>query len=280
MRAIRMATLSASDRGGHAKQRHDNFRYVSVQTGEQPLTRYQGKLKCRYGYGRAAESVNQGDAGQDFVAIRMQGNVCHFVLCDGVGMSYLGDFAARFLGSSLLEWLEKTATLTAEGVERFLQNLTGAASEQLEQLQPLDTSPLLLREVLMEKRSQGSQAMYVCGRIELTSGGRKSRAWLAWQGDSRIRLWRNGQEQSEPFQKHCKTSERWSTREGSVGGRPHVFEMKGSGSEPFRLQLYTDGLNDLDAIVTYIPDEHIQVLLDAAHTGGLEDDAAFIELEW
>ncbi|MBR2566788.1 MAG: hypothetical protein IKE29_19535 [Paenibacillus sp.] len=280
MRVMRMATLSASDLGGHAEYRHDNFRYVSVQTGEQPLTRHQGKLSCRYGYGRSAETVNQGDAGQDFVAIRMQGNVCNFVLCDGVGMSYLGDFAARFLGSALLEWLETTPALTAEGVEQFLHDLTGPASEQLGKLQPLDNSPLLLREVLMEKRNRGSQAMYICGRIELTSGGRKSRVWLAWQGDSRIRLWRNDQEQSEQFQKHCKTSERWSTREGPVGGTPHIFEMKGSSSDSFRLQLYTDGLNDLDAIGTYIPDEHIQVLLDAAHTGGLEDDAAFIELEW
>ena len=280
MRVMRMATLSASDLGGHAEYRHDNFRYVSVQTGEQPLTRHQGKLSCRYGYGRSAETVNQGDAGQDFVAIRMQGNVCNFVLCDGVGMSYLGDFAARFLGSALLEWLETTPALTAEGVEQFLHDLTGPASEQLGKLQPLDNSPLLLREVLMEKRNRGSQAMYICGRIELTSGGRKSRVWLAWQGDSRIRLWRNDQEQSEQFQKHCKTGERWSTREGPVGGTPHIFEMKGSSSDSFRLQLYTDGLNDLDAIGTYIPDEHIQVLLDAAHTGGLEDDAAFIELEW
>ncbi|MBB6019461.1 serine/threonine protein phosphatase PrpC [Paenibacillus sp. JGP012] len=280
MRAMRMATLSASDRAGHAKQGHEHFRYVSVQTGEQPLTRYQGRLKCRYGYGRAAETVNQGDAGQDFVAIRMHDNVCHFVLCDGVGMSYLGDFAARFLGNALLEWMETTPSLTAEGIERYLQYITAVASKQLEQLQPLDSSPLLLREVLMEKRSQGSQAMYVCGRIALTSGGRKSKVWIAWQGDSRIRLWCNGQEQSKQFQKHCSTNERWSTREGPVGGKPHVFETKASSNDACRLQLYTDGLNDLDAIDTYIPDEHIQVLLDAAHTGGLEDDAAFIEIEW
>ncbi|WKL01238.1 hypothetical protein Q0F98_31930 [Paenibacillus amylolyticus] len=39
---------------------------MSVQTGEQPLTRYQGTIKCRYGYGRAAETVHQGDTGQDF----------------------------------------------------------------------------------------------------------------------------------------------------------------------------------------------------------------------
>lgn len=280
MRAMRLATLSAGDKGGHAEQRHGNFRYVSVQTGEQPLTRYQGKFNCRYGYGRAAETVNQGDTGQDFAAVRMNGNVCNFVLCDGVGMSYLGDFAARFLGNALLDWLETTQHPTAEAVERLLHDLTLPASEQLEKLQPLDSSPLLLREVLMEKRSRGSQAMYVCGRIELTGGGGKSRVWLAWQGDSRIRLWRNGQEQSKFFQVHCKTNERWSTLEGPVGGKPHIYETKGSAGDSLRLQLYTDGLNDLDAIQAYVPDEHIQVLLDATHTGGLEDDAAFIELEW
>lgn len=280
MRAMRLATLSAGDKGGHAEQRHGNFRYVSVQTGEQPLTRYQGAFKCRYGYGRAAETVNQGDSGQDFAAVRMNGNVCNFVLCDGVGMSYLGDFAARFLGNALLDWLETTQHPTVEAVERLLHDLTLPASEQLEKIQPLESSPLLLREVLMEKRSRGSQAMYVCGRIELTGGSRKSRVWLAWQGDSRIRLWRNNQEQSDMFQAHCKTNERWSTLEGPVGGKPHIYETKGTASDSLRLQLYTDGLNDLDAIQAYVPDEHIQVLLDATHTGGLEDDAAFIELEW
>jgi hypothetical protein len=280
MRAMRLATLSAGDKGGHAEQRHGNFRYVSVQTGEQPLTLYQGAFKCRYGYGRAAETVNQGDSGQDFAAVRMNGNVCNFVLCDGVGMSYLGDFAARFLGNALLDWLETTQHPTLEAVEHLLHDLTLPASEQLEKLQPLESSPLLLREVLMEKRSRGSQAMYVCGRIELTGGGRKSRVWLAWQGDSRIRLWHNNQEQSGVFQAHCKTNERWSTLEGPVGGKPHIYETKGSAGDSLRLQLYTDGLNDLDAIQAYVPDEHIQVLLDATHTGGLEDDAAFIELEW
>ncbi|MCG7382438.1 protein phosphatase 2C domain-containing protein [Paenibacillus sp. ACRRY] len=276
---MRLAALPAGEKGSQGKQRRGIFRYVSAQTGEQPLTRYQGALKCRYGYGRAAETVHQGDSGQDFAAVRMDGNVCTFVMCDGVGMSYLGDFAARFLGNALLEWLDTTSNPSAEAMEHLLQELTVPASEQLKKIQPLDNSPLLLREVLMEKRSRGSQAMYVCGRIELSRGMGKSRIWMAWQGDSRIRLWRNGQEQSGAFQNHCRTNERWSTLEGPVGGKPHIYEAKLS-NESIRLQLYTDGLNDLDAIQAYIPDEHIQVLLDATHTGGLEDDAAFIELEW
>lgn len=279
MKTMRLAALPAGEKGSQGKQRRGIFRYVSAQTGEQPLTRYQGAFKCRYGYGRAAETVHQGDSGQDFAAVRMDGNVCTFVMCDGVGMSYLGDFAARFLGNALLEWLETTPNPTAEAVEHLLQELTVPASEQLKKIQPLDNSPLLLREVLMEKRSRGSQAMYVCGRIELSRGLGKSRMWMAWQGDSRIRLWRNGQEQSGAFQNHCRTNERWSTLEGPVGGKPHIYEAKLS-NEQIRLQLYTDGLNDLDAVQAYIPDEHIQVLLDATHTGGLEDDAAFIELEW
>lgn len=113
---------------------------MSVQTGEQPLTRYQGTIKCRYGYGRAAETVHQGDTGQDFAAVRMKGNVCNFVLCDGVGMSYLGDFAARFLGNALLDWLETTQNPTEDAVERLLHDLTLPASEQLEKLQPLESS--------------------------------------------------------------------------------------------------------------------------------------------
>ncbi|CAH1211299.1 hypothetical protein PAECIP111890_03689 [Paenibacillus sp. JJ-223] len=279
MKTMRLVSLSTGDKLPRARS-YRGFRYVSLQTGEQPLTRYEGAFKCRYGYGRAAETVNQGDSGQDFAAVNMDGDVVHFVLCDGVGMSYLGDFAARFLGNALLEWLVSTPVPSAEGVERLLRELTVPASDQLSKLKPLDNSPLLLREVLMEKLRRGSQAMYVCGRVELAKGNGNSRMWLAWQGDLRIRMWRNGKEHSAPFQQMRRSSERWSTLEGPVGGKPHVYDAKLSGKESFRLQMYTDGLNDLDAIHTYIPDEHIQVLLDAAHTGGLEDDAALIELEW
>ena len=57
---MRLAALPAGERGSQGKQRRGIFRYVSAQTGEQPLTRYQGAFKCRYGYGRAAETVHQG----------------------------------------------------------------------------------------------------------------------------------------------------------------------------------------------------------------------------
>lgn len=126
----------------------------------------------------------------------------------------------------------------------------------------------LLREVLEDKQRLGSQTMYICGRIELPTSKRKQgRIWMAWQGDSRLRFWRHETEISEHFRGTMQTNERWSTLTGPVGGQPHVYQTRLEYGMPMRLQLYTDGLDDLDPIREPLPDEQIQVLLEARHTG-------------
>ncbi|GIO66954.1 hypothetical protein NYE48_10075 [Paenibacillus sp. FSL M7-1455] len=259
----------------------DVFTYVSSQSSEQRLSTYRGRFVCRYAYGRAMESLVQGEKGQDFVGVHIDGDVCNFVLCDGVSMSYRGDFAARFLGHTLLEWLGKTREWSSAGFAGFMREITVAASAQLKQLIPPSETPSLLREVLEDKQRLGSQTMYICGRIELPTSKRKQgRIWMAWQGDSRLRFWRHETEISEHFRGTMQTNERWSTLTGPVGGQPHVYQTRLEYGMPMRLQLYTDGLDDLDPIREPLPDEQIQVLLEARHTGGLQDDAAFLELKW
>lgn len=259
----------------------DVFSFVSSQSAEQRLSTYHGRFACRYAYGRAMDSLIQGEKGQDFVGVHIEGDSCNFVLCDGVGQSYQGDFAARFLGNTLLDWLSTTREWSSAAFTGFMKDITGAASEQLKQLTPPGEAPSLLREVLEDKQRLGSQTMYICGRIELPSAKKKhGRIWMAWQGDSRLRFWKNDTEISEHFHATMLTSERWSTLTGPVGGTPHVYQTRLEYGVPARLQLYTDGLDDLDAIRQLLPDEQIQVLLDAPHTGGLQDDAAFLELQW
>lgn len=257
------------------------FTFVSSQSSEHRLSTYEGRFVCRYAYGRAMESLVQGEKGQDFVGVHMDGNSCNFVLCDGVGQSYQGDFAARFLGNTLLDWLGTTREWSSAAFTSFMQEITVSASEQLKQLTPPGEVPALLREVLEDKQRLGSQTMYICGRIELpTARKRQGRIWMAWQGDSRLRFWKNDVEISEYFHATMLTNERWSTLTGPVGGSPHVYQTRLEYGLPMRLQLYTDGLDDLDPIRQLLPDEQIQILLDAPHTGGLEDDAAFLELQW
>ncbi|PQP89513.1 hypothetical protein [Paenibacillus sp. AR247] len=198
----------------------DMFTFISSQAQEQPLASHSGRVLCRYAYGRAMETLLQGENGQDFVGVQTYGDVCNFVLCDGVSMSYQGDFAARFLGNTLLDWLDHTRDWSSAGFTEFMTSITESASAQLRRLAPPGGVPSLLREVLEDKQRMGSQSMYICGRIELPISRKK-------QG----RLW-------------------------------------------------TDGLADLDPIHQVLPDELIQILLDAPHTEGLQDDAAFLELQW
>lgn len=259
----------------------DVFTYVSSQKEEVALKTYQGQFLCRYGYARAHETATQGDQGQDFVGVHIDNHICNFVLCDGVSMSYQGDFAARFLGDKLLEWLSSTTDWSSAGFSQYMRELVVPASKEIEQLTIPGDVPHLLRDVLTHKQRLGSQTMYICGRIELPRSKRqKGRIWMAWQGDSRLRFWKEEEEISEYFQNTMQTHERWSTKEGPLGGQPHVYQSRLEYGVPMRLQLYSDGLNDLDPIREWLPDEQIQLLFDAAHTDGLKDDAAFLELKW
>lgn len=257
----------------------DYFTYISSQTSEQPVSRYESRFRCRYGYGRSSDSVNAGESGQDFAALHLDGSVCTFVLCDGVGMSYRGEFAARYLGQSLLAWLNDDVRLSQAHLSERLQQWAVTAAAELEQ-QPIPHMSSLLLHVLEEKRRRGSQTMYICGRIDLPSRVKKGKMVLAWQGDSRIRLWNGAEEVGDIFGNTFRTSERWSTIFGTVGGQPHWYETRLSLGEQIRLQMYTDGLADLDPIREHIPDDQLQILLDAKHTNGLDDDVAFLELQW
>ncbi|WP_211745826.1 PP2C family serine/threonine-protein phosphatase [Paenibacillus sp. Marseille-Q4541] len=277
-----MKSLRASvpDRGKSLSS-EETFHYVSSQHTNQPLSTYKGQWFCRYGYGLSSESASYGDRGQDFAAIHIEGDVCTFVLCDGVSMSYHGDFAAKYLGEALFAWMNETKDWSSSLLYQFLMSLTIPASRELSNYEGSQNAnmPILLREVLETKKKQGSQSMYICGKIKL-AGKKRSTLQLAWQGDSRIRLFRNGTEIDLSFEKTRATAERWSTAEGPVGGSPHVCEQTFSSGEDLVLRLYTDGMGELDPIGIHLPDEEIQVLMDAPHTGGLEDDAAFIELNW
>ncbi|WP_305022919.1 hypothetical protein [Paenibacillus lacisoli] len=256
------------------------MRYICEQTADQPVTRLGGALTCRFAYGRASETADAEEPGQDFLGIWMQRDLCSFVLCDGVGQSFQGDFAARYLGTSLLDWLAAETAPSLPRLQRKLELWTGTATEQLERETALEHVPALLRHVLEDKKKLGSQTMYVCGQLKLPSRKRRGRMWLAWQGDSRVRLWSQSRECSIQSPEVSGVSDRWSTQKGIIGKGPHIYETSLPPGQPMRLQLYSDGLSDLDAVQEEVPDDELQLLLQAEHVGGLEDDAAFIELKW
>ncbi|MFI2858362.1 hypothetical protein ACH6EH_14670 [Paenibacillus sp. JSM ZJ436] len=258
----------------------DGFTYVSGQHEEQPVSSLKSRFNCRYAYGRASETAQLQEQGQDYMAFAVDGRTCSFVLCDGVSMSYRGDFAARYLGEGLLSWLRTEAEPSRHLLQKRLVQLSQAARLEEEALSVDQNAPLLLRDILQEKKQNGSEAMYLCGRIELPGKlKRKGRLWLAWQGDSRLRLFQQQVEVASPFLGTFRTGDRWSTRTGPKG-TPNVFECRLQAAGDYRLLLYSDGLSDLDGISEVVPDEHLQVLMDARHTEGLEDDACFLEISW
>ncbi|WP_054958413.1 hypothetical protein [Paenibacillus dakarensis] len=264
-----------------ARQLSSSFFYESKQAGEHPVSSIKQEFICRYAYGRAAETVLMSENGQDYMGFAIDGGICSFVLCDGVGLSYRGDFASKYLGSNLLAWLRTSTELSAQLLERKLHELSEASSLEAELYQVEDNTPRLLKEVLQEKQRLGSESMYICGRIELPNRfQKKGKLWLAWQGDSRLRLFHDQMELSERFGDSFHTSERWSTRNGLIGGKPHVYQSKLDHLSGYRLLMYSDGLNDLDPITEQVPDEDVQVLMNALHTDGLEDDASFLEISW
>lgn len=252
------------------------FRYISSQVKEQKVSTYQGILSCRYGYGRAIKTVVQGELGDDFLGVHIKGGICNFVVCNGERKNSQGGSAAGFLGNTLLNWLDSTKDWSSKGFLSYLEHIPLMAMKEL------DNSNYPLPEDGGENQQiDDSSTMYICGRVELPTLEQPiGRIWMAWQGDSRLRFWRNELEISQYFKGTMATEESWSISEGPRGGVPHVYQSRLEYGVPMRLQLYTDGLHDLDPIHERLPDEHIQVLFDAPHTEGLREDAVFLELEW
>ncbi|MEA4907326.1 MAG: protein phosphatase 2C domain-containing protein [Anaerolineaceae bacterium] len=221
-----------------------------AQTGETAITHIalpQGRL--RYAYARSRECQAGGDPGQDALAIQVDAERVVFALCDGVSLSFMGDWAARFLSQQLVNWLiglvdGRKGALGIQEIQAALalrlSALTALATRQIK-AHPLpdDLSPML-RSVLEEKRGMGSESMFICGWLDFVSRG----MLLAWMGDSRLRLWQRSEECTEQaFGDAFQTRERWSTQKGALG-QPHVW--MGNLEATTRLAAYSDGLAILD----------------------------------
>ncbi|OAB76637.1 hypothetical protein [Paenibacillus crassostreae] len=237
----------------------EEFRYISSQAKEQKLSAYQGILTCRYGYGRAMDKAKLGGIGRDFLGVYLEDDNCHFTLCKGIGQNMESGYISRYLGEMLMDWLDTTEDWSSLGFQSYLNSIPPMGGDQ---------------EI-------SNQAMYICGRIELPTLERPvGRIWMAWQGDSRLKYWRDELEVSQYFKDTMIAEEWWSDSNKYLSGVPHVYQSRLEYGMPMRLQLYTDGLSDLDPISDILPNEQIQILFDAPHTGGLTDDAAFLELSW
>lgn len=241
----------------------------------------------RYAYARAAETSAAGEPGQDYLAFRVDGATCTFALCDGVSQSFYGDLAARLLGDALLGWLEalppdsSQPALTA-ALGQFLTWLVDPATTAVAERTLPRRLPPFVRDVLEEKRAHGSEAMFVCGRVDLPGPAvPDGRVVLARLGDSRLRLWDGASERTADLGRDPDTHERWSSRQGSVTGACHVFvapAVDPGRPRLTRLLAYTDGLLPLDQHRQAPDDETVGALIARVTAAPTSDDLAFFDL--
>ncbi|AWB44417.1 hypothetical protein DCC85_09375 [Paenibacillus sp. CAA11] len=257
------------------------FMWTCEQLQVQPLTIYRrNEITCKYAYSPSADSLFVGDAGQDYAAICVDKEDIVFVLCDGVSLSYRGDFGARFLGERLLSWLCEEPAPSAEGLRCQLAEIADAASQAIKELHIPTHLPQLLREVLEEKRSMGTEAMYICGRVRLPRPSAPGKLWLGWQGDARVRMWEHeGEIRLAELTSFC-TADRWSSREKSPQDDPYIAELPLSANDPKSLLIYSDGFKALDSLNLPPMDQEVYAVLDAEMDRGLEDDASLLLLSW
>lgn len=261
-----------------------SYHFTSNQQVDQPLTTIvQSPFRCRFAYAKAGETALYKENNQDFLAFRIDENALSFIMCDGVSLSYRGDFAAHFLGTHLLNWISATghAERNEASFHEYLHSLRECAAEQMSRLTVPSDLPLLLRDVLEDKKRIGSETMFICGRVDVFNGIHPyHRIWLTWHGDVRLRLWQHGQESGEFLGGSNSTRQRWSAARGLIGGRACTWQQQVEGRIPSRLLVYTDGFSDLDDRQDPPKDEQLRRKLE--HTNGewLGDDASFLDIIW
>lgn len=225
----------------------DRFQLRVDQSGRIPVTQQSMPgFTFRYAFDRSADSQKAGAPGQDYLTVIAEGKRLAFVLCDGVSQSFYGDLAARILGGSLVDWLwagdlPPERANFEQALEVFLDQLNLTAHAEVENFTlPADLAPML-RTVLDRKRSLGSETTFMAGCLDQAQG----RVWLAWMGDSRLRIWRDMQERTDLLLglDNFQTRERWSTHRGRIGTL-HTVVLP--ADEITRLLTYSDGLARLD----------------------------------
>lgn len=239
-------------------------------------------LRWRYAFGRAAETRAANDVGQDCVVLAKGQDGLSFCVTDGVSQSFFGDLAAAALADDLVDWLDGLSP--GLGVEQMRQSL----ASRLEQLcaevtsevraQPLPAElPAMLRQVLEQKRSLGSESMYACGRIWLP-GDHLPDGYVvvSWLGDVRCRVWQSHHElRLEGF----RTENRWSSSRG-VLGTPGLFAspLLSGGGRIQRLAVYSDGLEVLDGAQDFPDNENLARTIAELSHNPKSDDVSLVEV--
>ncbi len=245
---------------------------------------------------RSQEAQMQKLANQDYaqVYIQVDGSSLCFCVCDGVGSSYKGDFAARYLAKSLVEWMQnltdlqvRTSVLVSQ-LDTRLNHWARAAQKQLRKVVIPASTPALVREVLEDLRdTYGSETVFLCGRVDLDArsnvasaeeaGGLYSAELLVcWMGNVTAQLFTAADEYVMLGENNDKVA-RWSTLRGSRGP---VSIWKGHLETIERLIVYTDGLDAIASSLPHLDDDAWQTQTQRLLLLPHNDDMTALELRW
>lgn len=239
---------------------------------------------------RCQEAREQSLPNQDFAQVLCRdGSSLCFCVCDGVGSSYKGDFAAYYLAICLMEWLQgltglqQDPAMLAAILQSHLNQRAREAQEKLKQVGPPPGTPFLVREVLEELRNTyGSETVFLCGRIDYGGWSIKlgesppMRALFCWMGNVTARLFLA----SDQFIKlggEDENGSRWSTVHGCRGP---ITTWSLALTTIDRLVIHTDGLDALGESLVAFSDEEWQVQAERLRQQPKSDDMTALELLW
>ena len=262
---------------------HKLVSHQSIDT----LTRVQigSNISARLLSVRCREAQTQALRNQDYASLVSYNNgssLC-FCVCDGVGSSYRGDFAACYLATHLLDWLQEMTEIPQD-IPVFTSTLHGLldlwaydARIQLKKVTiPPETSQLA-REVMEELRdTYGSETVFLCGRIDTEELSHHTQAIMCWMGNVTARL-------SLPSDQHMllgdtnDRSGRWSTMQGRRG---QVGIWNATFATPERLVIYTDGLDTIGENLTRFTDDEWHIQVQNLLLSPKNDDMTALELCW
>jgi hypothetical protein len=231
----------------------------------------------RFMFDRSRDSHENAEPSQDFLAFRYGAGRLGFVICDGVGGSFLGNLAARLLGEHLVEWLWNTDLSASDRVfehdlSAFLKELVVPASELIARYRLGDSLSPIVRDVLEEQRAHGSEAMFACGRIDWPSEGYSGQIRLALLGDAQLRILRAA---GDRLVITGSQSERWSTHTG-LRGRIQTWLAK--PNEVRRVMGYSDGFLSVAEDAELLSDEELERRLLQLANRPDSDDLSLIDV--
>ncbi len=216
-----------------------------------------------------------------------------FVVCDGVGQSFLGNIAAKKLGSKLMDWfknldkdqdwmkIDETTFEKAwkENYSKLFEEWRSQISEDVNNFILPEHLPSIVKAALDDLRSKhGSESVFVAGH--LISIDQEPHLFIFWLGDVRFRLFDNNGNEIEP-NNQWTNSERWSSLVGfkkSEQNMPRIKTINLNRNPISRIMVYSDGLASYENELPNLSSKELDKLANDLLLSPSSDDISLIDI--